>query len=52
MNRKRIYSLLITALLTLPAGACGVKPGQVDPPADTDLKENVYPRTYPAPTKP
>ena len=42
--RLTIFSFMV--LLTL--AACGIKPGDVDPPQGED--KDYFPRTYPAPT--
>lgn len=40
------YGLGLALLATLLLGACGIKPGSVEPPAGAEGKE--FPRTYPA----
>ncbi len=45
MTRKSLEKLLIVLLLSLPAGACGVKPDSVAPPAGAE--EIQFPRSYP-----
>jgi hypothetical protein len=45
MARKTIAKLLLILMISLPAGACGVKPNSVEIP-DRPV-DQPYPRTYP-----
>jgi len=48
MTQPRNYGPWLAVLsITLLLSACGIKTGQLDPPAGAD--ENAFPRQYPAP---
>lgn len=50
MTRFRNYGLWLPLLSTLLLlGACGIKPGKLEPPQGTD--NDTFPREYPAPVK-
>ncbi|MGE3770371.1 MAG: hypothetical protein AB7G06_05400 [Bdellovibrionales bacterium] len=55
VQNKALIAVIAALLLALPLGACGKKPGFVDPPAKsdednaTDDKPGTFPRDYPRP---
>lgn len=46
MTKKLVLYVLALAAISLSVSACGVRPKNLKPPADSTAQ---YPRTYPAP---